>query len=189
MQIYINVIDPSFMSAKYWRDINLIFKQQSPTWKPGKKLFDIERYSKDENFMFILYIALIYKAYIIEVVKSRRWEKFWIPLNKKYLADKIRKGFYPNTWMRTGRLIESISIHYDKARKRVRVGIDGRLKYTHRTKSGKTYSVPILLVAKWMEYGTVKMPARPLFRRARDFISKNIKRYYIDFISMIDTLV
>lgn len=181
--IYINCVDPKFMSNTYWRSINKQFNNQSPTWKPGKYIFNKEKYTSDEFFIFVIYITLLYREFIVTVVKKRKWEKFWIPLNPKYLKWKKSHGRFENMWMNTGTLIDSISISWDEKLQKIKVGIDGRLTY-----KVKGRRIPILLVCKWMEYGTCKMPARPLWRKARQYISKNIRRYYQDFEKMMTLL-
>jgi phage gpG-like protein len=187
MEIYINVIDEKFRSTSKWKEINNIFNNQSPTWNPGIKL---PLKTNPEMFeLFVLYIALLYREYLINVVKNTRgYEKFWIPLSPKYLAQKKKDGRFENIWMNTGTLINSISISYNDQRKQVRVGIDEYKVYKlpgRKGKRGPKKTLPIILVAKWMEFGTEKMPSRPLFRRVRDYISKNIKRYEKDFIDLM----
>ena len=42
-------------------------------------------------------------------------------------------------------------------------------------------TVKVHTVVRWMEYGTTKMPARPLFRPVRDRLSKDIRMYWERF--------
>ena len=183
--IYINVIDPKFQSTPYWKTINSKYNRNNPKWFAGKKIYEknMNKWDKMEYTAFVIYIATIYRAHLIKQVKDRRWEKFWIPLSKAYLRKKQREGKPENIWIYTMKLINSISISYIPSKKMVKVGIDGRLTYKGKKVNGKPLKV--LLVAKWMEYGTIKMPPRPLFRRSKDYISKHISKFYKDFQSMI----
>ena len=186
MFLYINVISSELKDNKYWKEFNDIFIQQSPNWRPGQTYFGKDKYSKNRYACFLIYIALLYREFLINVVKERKWEKFWLPLSKKYLDWKKKNGRFENTWMNTGKLINSISISWDASRKRIRIGIDGRLKVD---------GIQLLQIAKWMEYGTARedgklpgCPARPLWRRVRDYISKNISRYYKDFEDLLENI-
>ena len=212
MHLYINILDQSFLQHSKWGEINKIFKQQSPNWSPGKIIFNKDNQSLDSYTLFIIYVALIYREYLIQNVRNRSWEKYWIPLDEKYLNRKKRKGYYENTWMATGALINNISIWNEEKEHRIVIGIDEKKK----VKVGKK-KIPLILIAKWLEYGTTKnvlkpreritkkdvehlklggvkkkkhfgIPARPLFRKARDYISKNINTYYKDFSSMLEML-
>ena len=189
MNVYINVIDPSYLNGKYWGNINRIFKQQSPNWSPGKRLFGKSDYTDDEYSLFIIYIALLYREMLKEIVLARKYEKFWIPLNPKYLKSKVKKGLYPNTWMRSGILVDNISISLDNNKKKIRIGIDENLKYTTEGRD-----IKVLDVARFNEYGTTThtgepgIPARPLFRRVRDRISKDMGKYYLEFQHLISLI-
>ena len=190
--VYINVIDPSFNNAttSQWQYINNIFQSQAAIWKPGSRMFKRlqAQYDLDDYLTFVIFVALVYRQYIQSIVRSRRWEKFWIPLSAKYLKRKQRQGYPENIWLRTGTLINAISIGYDKAKKMITIGIDPKLKY--KIPGIPTNRQPlVLLVAKWMEYGTQNgLPARPLFRRAKEFIGKNIRRWFNNWESLINTV-
>lgn len=182
--LYINIIDKRFLSSNNWNNINKIFKQQSSIWRPGRRLVMRDGLTNDEYTIFLVYVALLYREFLINYVKKRQWEKFWIPLSPKYAKYKEYKNYYPNIWMATGTLINSISIWYDKLRDRIVIGIDEKKKYKYGNRN-----IPIYLVAKFLEYGTEKgLPARPLFRRARDRVSKDIKKYYNNFKNLINLI-
>lgn len=179
-------MDDSYKKNAKWNFINEVFKVKSSIWTPGKNLFrmkDADKVIEDRQFAFILYISLLYKEYLQEMVRNRGWEKFWIPLTPKYLERKKQLGRYENIWMNTGTLINSLEIIPDYQNDFVIVGIDPRAKYSYLGES-----ISILQVAKFMEYGTEKLPPRPLFRRGRDYISKNISRFKKDFDEVLGDL-
>jgi hypothetical protein len=190
MKIYLKVLDTKYVSNRFWTEYNSIFKQQMPTWKPGERLKGIE--SEDEYASFVIYIALIYRAYLKEVVFERRYEKYWLPLSKKFLEYKKNKGYYENTWLMTGQLIDAIEINYNSTKDQIEIGIPDN-KY-HKIRGVKR-KVKLADIARFLEFGTSRengllpgIPARPLFRRVREYISKNIGRYYKEFSTMMDLI-
>ncbi|MGA2435190.1 MAG: hypothetical protein ABSG25_07880, partial [Bryobacteraceae bacterium] len=176
-------------SSIFWVNINRQFKQQSTEWRPGTALHR-RGLLTDELFpLFIMYISLIYRSFLKQVILDRKYEKYWLPLNTQYLKYKQTHGYYENMWMMTGQLIDAIEITYDKAQDRVCVGIPVN-KY--QKVKGLKKKIKLNDLAKWMEFGTAKMqgtmkgmPPRPLFRMVRQNISKNIHKYYSDFNSML----
>jgi len=187
MFLYLDVLDPNYTLSQDWDAINSKFLFKFGEWHPGQNLFKNviqTKWGSDRYAAFIIYIAVIYKETLVQNVKDRGWEKFWIPLSHDYKEWKIKKGRYPNIWMSTGKLIDSVGIYPDWSRQQIMIGIKENVWY--KSKYG---SIPVLWVAKWLEYGTSRgLPSRPLFRRTRDMISKNISRYYEDFKLMLENL-
>ncbi|MGE5862325.1 MAG: hypothetical protein ACM31H_01015 [Nitrososphaerales archaeon] len=173
MNIYINIIDKKYKINNKWNKINSYFRNIEK-WEPGKKKYiDVDI---DKQEAFTLFIALIYKEKLLQIVKQRKWEKFWIPLSYNYLKYKKRKGYPENIWIRTRLLINSISIWYDTNKEKIIIGIPENIYY-----EDNNIKIPVLVVAKWMEYGNAKIPPRPLFRRVQMDISKQISGYYNEF--------
>jgi len=181
--IIINVIDPKFQNASIWKRINSVYKAKGSKWSPAKKIFGIKNRANEDYMLFILYISELYREYLYQIVINQEFKKIWIPLSPDYLKRKIKEGYPENMWFRTGELLDAIEIKYQKGQSRIKIGIDER----RTTKVGKT-TVKLILIAKWLEYGTKKLPARPLFRPAKDYISRHIRRYADNFYELIEPI-
>jgi hypothetical protein len=192
MFIFINVLETKYVSSKFWVDINKQFKQQSSTWRPGRSIKSRGLLNEDEFSLFVMYVGLLYVAFLKQAAWERRFEKYWIPLNPKYLQYKKSHGFYENMWLSTSQLIDAIEIWYDKSNERVVVGIKDNV---YKKIPGSKVRVKLLDICKFLEFGTcsangskAKCPPRPLFRLARDKISRNIGQYYREFSHLIDLI-
>jgi hypothetical protein len=74
----------------------------------------------------------------------------WAPLSARYLDWKVRVGYSPKIWIRTGKTISSL--------KTFRIG--------NRLIVG--FPMPYSERALYMEKGTSRMPARPLLQKVAD---------------------
>jgi hypothetical protein len=75
-------------------------------------------------------------------------------LNEQYLQWKIRMGYDRRILIRTGDYLDAITV--------VRQGRGARVDID--TSARTMNNIPMTLLAKWLEYGTRKMPARPHWR-------------------------
>ena len=78
----------------------------------------------------------------------------WAPLDPDYLDWKIKKGLDPRILIATRDYLEHIGTYEQDGKIFV-----GPLPGTH-----KPSGVPYVKLARWFEYGTETMPARPLWR-------------------------
>lgn len=118
------------------------------------------------------YMAMEISKIIVRAIDDQRYAGSWVPLNPYYKATKIRKGLSPKIWEATGFL--KLNVQFSTLNDTIRVGIDPYIAY----KSG----VSTLKVAQWLEFGTKKMPERPLFRPIIAYVRKNIKFFYYKFL-------
>lgn len=96
------------------------------------------------------------KDFVKQVKLAIDTQKFnFTPLSPKYLAYKRKRGLSLNVWEATSQLKNSLGYFIEGDT--ITIGWDKSL--VHKNSSLKIYQVAILL-----EYGTMKIPPRPLFR-------------------------
>jgi hypothetical protein len=122
---------------------------------------------------FAYWLAEEMKRYLRDVVKKQRYKSHWKPLSPDYLKYKQLHGLSTNIWEASGFLIDHITVR--KYRDHYIVGISRNLKYD-------VGGVSVYKVAVWMEHGTEKMPARPLFGPMYLYFRKNINFMFKKFI-------
>lgn len=143
---------------------------------PGQNLVKNRPDLADE---FAKYLARAMKHELIRAIRNQRYDKSWAPLTFNYRRYKIDHKLSLNVWEATGLLKKSIV-----ARKRngyYEIGVHPTRRYNNGAR--------VIDVAKWMEYGTTKMPPRPLFRPIIQYIRKNIGRYFKKFCSMKGVII
>jgi hypothetical protein len=116
---------------------------------------------------------------IVETAKAgileQRWRDKWKPLSPSYLEWKKRKGLDTRILIATGQYLDSFKVY--RSGKYWVAGVEkDRLHYFE----GKVVKIGDL--AKWLEFGTRKMPPRPHWRPAFDYVSKNIRYFWNAFI-------
>lgn len=123
---------------------------------------------------FCEYVA--YRLYndILNYIDNQHYAKSgkWKPLSVSYIKYKRKHKLSDKIWVATGYLRDSIRVR--KSGTSYVVGISPNKKYPGT-------SLSVLQVAKWMEYGTSKMPPRPLFRPLTNMYRNNIRNYWDDF--------
>ena len=108
-------------------------------------------------------------------ILEQRWSSKWQPLSPEYLEWKKKKGLDTRILIATGQYLDSFKV-YRSGNSWV-AGVDKeRLHYFE----GKTVRMGDL--AKWLEFGTRKMPPRPHWRPAFDYVSKNIRYFWNKFL-------
>lgn len=132
-------------------------------WEPGKI-----RGVNDK--LFETYMACTYVSLIKERVDNEKYKGRWRALNPEYKKWKIRNNLSPKTWEATGELISGLKVKSNNV-----VGFDNRK--LHKM-SGEKY----ITIARKLEYGDGKIPARPLFRLVYWYMSKNIDFFYDKYL-------
>lgn len=142
-------------------------------WAPGSRLARENPDYKTLLSAFSKKIADLYVKELVEAIESQRYKSRWEPLTPSYLEYKKSQGLSTNIWEATSLLKESIT--YYRSGNSYVVGVNRRLKYpgTH---------VFVYKVIRWMEYGTSKMPARPLFGPVKRKLERNMRRLWEEFL-------
>lgn len=122
---------------------------------------------------FAAYVAGIMRDQFKEAIDKQRFKSTWPPLSEPYMDWKGKHNLSLNIWEATGYLKKSIV--YRKRNGYYLVGIDPYKRYKNGPK--------VLFVAKCIEYGTSRMPARPLFRPIFNQIRKHMGRYWRKFLA------
>lgn len=143
-------------------------------WRPGKIMIPSD-FPELEEFMgdFAEYMAEVYKEDLQRAIDDQRYEYKWEDLTIPYYEYKEKNNLSLNKWEATGFLKSNID--YWWTRDAWVVGID---KYSFYQGT----FVSAYDVARFMEYGTEKMPARPLFRPLARYLSKHVRRYWHKFL-------
>lgn len=134
--------------------------------------------AKQSNFpdwvqeKFAAYMAKELRNQFKDAITKQRFKSTWPPLSIPYRDWKGDHNLSLNIWEATGYLKKSIV--YRKRNGYYLVGIDPYKKYKDGPK--------VLYVAQCIEYGTSRMPARPLFRPIFNQVRKNIRRYWVKFL-------
>ncbi len=143
-------------------------------WSPGSVMA-----TKDQEKhlgKFARYMSGIMAWELKKAIDNQRYiynnYKNWEPLSIAYYEYKEKKNLSLKMWEATGLLKNSIT--YWKSGSYWFVGVS-------RDKIYPKTSVKIHTVVRYMEYGTSKMPARPLFRPVRDRLRKDIRIYWERF--------
>lgn len=151
-----------------------IFIQPHDTpWRPGSRMAKgNEEYEKLVG-KFAKYIADIYREELINAIDTQRYAKRWEPLSPEYLEWKKSQGLSEKTWEATGLLRESIGVW--RSNDKYVVGVKRDVKYPDS-------NVPVFRVIRWLEFGTSKMPARPLFMPVKRLLSSRMRKYWEEFL-------
>lgn len=89
----------------------------------------------------------------------------WKPLSKRYLKRKLEKGYDTRIYVRSGEFLASIG--WGVTHGKVWAGIPSRKMYTfkyERADEPPKQPFPMHKLARWLEYGTKIIPARPIWR-------------------------
>ena len=141
-------------------------------WDAGARL--LKGYPASTKRKFQIYIAKEYVRLVKISIDQQRYRMRWKDLTPGYLAYKKRHGLSLNIWEATGQLKDSLRVVAPRGKK-ITIGFDKRLNHKgSRTK--------IWRIAKWMEYGTRRMPPRPLFRMVYIYMSSNISYFWDKFM-------
>lgn len=140
-------------------------------WDPGVRLLDNESQRLKTDFQ--RYMAREYVRLIKLCIDDQRYKSKWKDLTPGYLEYKRKHGLSLNIWEATGELKNALKVTI-RGRSIV-IGFDKRSG--HKGSKAKLY-----MIAKWMEYGTIKMPPRPLFRVVYMYMSANVNYFLKKFL-------
>jgi len=146
-------------------------------WKPGVVMATKE----ERRYLgrFARFMADVMSMRLEEAIDRQSYiynnYKNWEPLSIEYYKYKERKNLSLKIWEATSLLKNNIT--YWRSDNNWVVGVPRNIYY-------EDTGVRVHTVVRWMEYGTIKMPARPLFRPVRDRLSKDIRMYWERFKKM-----
>lgn len=141
-----------------------------------KRGFTGKPWNWDIHQEFAKYLADLMRDEFVAAIEDQRFANKWPPLSFNYLRYKRIHRLSLKTWEATGVLKDSIV-----SKKRLGyyyVGIDPNRRYRNGAR--------VLDIASYLEYGTSRMPARPLFRPIFEDIRKNLDNYWMDFLELED---
>ena len=138
-------------------------------WDAGSKL--LQDQPSDVIYDFQLYLAKEYTRLVKLSIDQQRYRARWKDLTPGYLEYKRKHGLSLNIWEATGELKNSLKVSAPKGKKTIVIGFDKRRN--HKGSSAKLWKI-----AKWLEYGTFRMPPRPLFRMVYLYMSSNINYFW-----------
>lgn len=128
---------------------------------------------------FTQYLAVVLRERVKDSVQKQTiagapMKRLYKPLNPEYRKSKPwgTKGKF---WVKTHTLIDTLSVWREG--NVVKIGWKRSVTY-------QDSGVSVADVAMWVENGTDKMPARPLFKPHMAFISKNISQYFKHFVKL-----
>ena len=118
------------------------------------------------KFLSVLRTEAVLNAYevnkqiarrIVELSKQKieQQEYHWIPLSEHYLDQKIREGHDPRIYIRTREFLGSIG--WGVTHGRIWAGIPAQ-------KIHEDSGLPLWLLARFLEFGTSRIPPRPIWR-------------------------
>lgn len=130
---------------------------------------------------FLAYQADLIVKRIKYVIKNQIYS--WHPLSPSWKRFKELNGLSPKIWLASGQVEESITYFYNAMADSYFVGVHPSKRHKGYGKTHKS-GVRIIDVIRWMECGTPKMKARPLFGKVMmEFSSpRRQKQLYDDFI-------
>lgn len=124
---------------------------------------------------FATYLSNVIKNELVRAIDTQRFNYKWRPLSVEYLEYKKSHGLSTKVWEATGLLKDSLQVYRDG--KCIVVGVDRKKKYNN----GEL----VYKVIHDMEYGTSRIPPRPLFRPLVSFIRKHVRKYWEDYLGGI----
>lgn len=122
---------------------------------------------------FAKYLASEITILVVKAINDQRYRVKWVPLNPRYYNWKREHKLSLNTWEATGYLKSKVS--FDLEGPILDVGIDEYARYKDGTS--------VLRVAQWLEFGTKRMPERPLFRPIIRYVRSNVRYFYSKFMN------
>ena len=152
------------LSQKFYIEIPLI----SASYSPGSRKIS----SVDLQQKFVQFMADMYRQQLIKIINKQMYKHKWAPLTAEYVEYKRKQGLSLRIWEATSLMKNHIVVL--RRKDKWYIGPNPKVHY----KSGVT----LLEVARWMEFGTQKMPARPLFRPTLQYLRSNFAFFHKKFM-------
>lgn len=150
-----------------------IYIQISQTqWRPGIRIAKQEDMEKLLG-KFARYIATVYSKMLKDAIDSQRYKSSWEPLSPEYLAWKKSNGLSDHIWEASSLVKDNIGVW--RSNDKYVVGVKRDVKYPGS-------NIQAYKVIRMLEFGTERMPARPLFMPIQRYISAHIRKYWDDFL-------
>lgn len=143
-------------------------------WNPGKKSINFD--NKDDAHDFHLFIASEYVRLVKISIDKQRFKSKWKRLSSNYFNYKKRSGLSTKIWIATGELKDNLKV-LNKRKSVITVGFDNRKKH-------KNSKVKLSKLACYLEFGTLNIPPRPLFKLVYQYMRKHIKEFYIKYLRL-----
>jgi hypothetical protein len=140
-------------------------------WQPGLKMLqdlDDRTVRTFQEFLAEEYVRLCKLS-----IDEQRYIQHWKSLTPGYSEYKKKHGLSPLIWEATGQVRNSLKVFHRGGV--IIIGYDKRVNHigTHT----KVYQI-----AKWMEYGNLRIPPRPLFRSVYVYMSSNIDYFWKKYL-------
>ena len=154
--------------------VDLIYiKVLSKYWNPMGKVATKENMSNEDLVKFHKWLAKEYLRLVVKSIDDQRFASKWQPLSASHLKYKITNGYSASMWEMTGELKESMEVK--KLRDEV---VEVGFKKGKHGDSNLTYEELAII----LEFGTIRIPPRPLFRLVKKYISSNIRYFYSRYL-------
>lgn len=137
---------------------------------PGKLLCKGDIALQNE---FAEYVSELIRKDLVNTIESQSRSSKWAPLSTRYLDHKKSSGLSTKTWKATGNMVESIYLINKKDK--ILIGVTSSRKYPNSNQT-------LLEVARYLEYGTSRIPARPLFRPIVSNYYRNTSKHWSNFM-------
>lgn len=142
-------------------------------WTPSAQFTKKEEYKGVDWLKFEGFLCRRFVVDTVLAVKRQSYVLHWRPLNLVYLRYKHTHGLSTNIWEATGTLISSLN--YWKRGNVWTIGFNRRRFYPGTR-------ISLLFVARCLEFGAKRIPARPIFRRTHSYLESNTEKYLEAFV-------
>lgn len=154
--------------------MSIYIQVSSSQWKPASRIAKGKEEQEKLLGKFAKKIAIIYAEELVKAIDSQRYQSRWEPLNPDYLQWKKDNNLSENIWEATSLAKESIGVW--RSNDKYVVGVKRNIKYPGS-------NVPVYKVIRMLEFGTSKMPARPLFLPVKRLINSRLRKYWEEFLN------
>jgi hypothetical protein len=179
---------------------NIKIKAKGARWQPAIQLFnqEVDEFDNEMYKEFLSFMASRYKEEVKDAIETQRFKQRWDDLSEQYKEWKKKAGLDPRIWIRTGQLLDAIRVRFFPSTNSYGVGVDSTAHFRkvvtvkndqgHITGHtlGERSETSVLFIARLMEFGTVSMPARPLFRPVQRIMQRNARDHFEDFLDLND---
>lgn len=141
-------------------------------WDAGSRF--LKNTDPDLKREFQIYLAQEYARLIKLSIDLQRYKSKWKDLTPGYSEYKRKHGLSNKIWEATGELKNSLRVSVVRG-KPIVIGFDKR-------KNHKGTRTRLWKIAVYLEYGTFRIPPRPLFRQVYVYMSSHIEYFWDKFV-------